>query len=143
MEEVDRSRGLKIGELASKLSLNPRTIRYYETIGLMPEPARTPAGYRLYTERDHDRLCFILKAKSINLSLEEIKEILSLREEGQNPCRHVLELVDRKIEVIDEQRRILQELRDELLVLKDEAATTMEADADVCSIIEEHELAHA
>ena len=141
MTGIDRSRGLKIGELASELRLNPRTIRYYETIGLMPEPARTPAGYRLYSERDHERLCFILKAKSINLSLEDIKEILSLREEGQSPCRRVLELVDRKIATIDEQLRTLQEVREELLALKGEAARTMGADAEVCSIIEEHEVA--
>ncbi|HEV2128208.1 MAG TPA: MerR family DNA-binding transcriptional regulator, partial [Thermomicrobiales bacterium] len=51
---------LRIAELAAQLNLNPKTIRYYEQIGLVPAPARTPAGYRLYGLAEQDRLRFIV-----------------------------------------------------------------------------------
>ena len=54
--------GLFIGRLAKELELNPRTIRYYETLGLLPEPSRTPSGYRHYPPEVADKLRFIKKA---------------------------------------------------------------------------------
>lgn len=85
-EPEDRSRLMRIGELAAELGLNPKTIRYYEEIGLLPEPRRTQAGYRLYDAADRERLRFILKAKAVGLTLEEIKLVLDVRSNGQPPC---------------------------------------------------------
>ncbi len=59
MAEGGKSRRMRIGELAGRLDLNPKTIRYYEEIGLLPTPQRTPAGYRLYDAADLERLRFI------------------------------------------------------------------------------------
>ena len=132
----------RIGELAEELNLNPRTIRYYEKLDLLPEPERTQAGYRLYGDKDRQRLSFILKSKQIGLSLDEIREVLSLRDQGSNPCEHVLAVVDRKIKDIDEQLRTLDELRSELLGLKREAADSIERKGSVCRIIEGHCLTH-
>ena len=56
---------LRIGGLAAELGINPKTIRYYEEIGLLAAPARSPAGYRLYSAADGERLRFIAKAKAI------------------------------------------------------------------------------
>ena len=133
---------MQIGHLATELGLNPKTIRYYERIGLMPKPERTASGYRLYGEHARERLRFILKAKTIGLSLEEIGEVLSLRDENQRPCERVLGVVDEKLAALDAQLRTLQELRRELLVLRDEAQETMHRGGSFCSIIEEHEAAH-
>lgn len=77
---------MHIGDLAAELGLNPKTIRYHENIGLMPEPERTASGYRLYNMSDFERLQFILKAKSIGLNLEEITEILALCAQTRQPC---------------------------------------------------------
>lgn len=129
---------MQIGELASELSLNTKTIRYYERIGLMPEPRRTESGYRLYDEGALERLQFILKAKTIGLSLEEIGEILSLRDDDERPCERVLTVVEDKIVAIDAQLRTLQDLRAELVELHSEAASTMRRDGNICSIIEGH-----
>ena len=85
----------RIGELAAELGLNPKTIRYYEAIGLLPEPRRTPAGYRCYGVDDRERLRFIAQAKAIGLSLQEISEILAIRQAGNPPCRHVAAVLDR------------------------------------------------
>ncbi len=134
-------RKLRIGELAAELGLNPKTIRYYEQIGLLPAAPRTESGYRLYGADDVERLRFIGKAKAIGLSLEEIGEILALRREGHAPCAHVLELLDRKLAAVDRQLRALRAFRRELVGLRAEAARTATAEACVCGIIERHELA--
>ncbi len=128
----------RIGELATQLRLNPKTIRYYERIGLLPEPKRTPAGYRLYDSQTVARLEFILKAKQIGLSLAEIHDILSLRDNGQKPCQHVLSLVEQKVAAIDKQLHVLREMRAELLSLKDEAAKDPQYMSNICSLIEDH-----
>jgi len=131
---------LRIGQLAGQLGLNPKTIRYYEQVSLLPKPRRTAAGYRLYGAGDRDRLQFILKAKAIGLTLEEIKEILVLRGDGRQPCQHVLGLIDHKIAGVDQQLRALSAFREEQVGLREEAAQTMNAEACVCGIIEHHEL---
>ncbi len=138
MESRDDLRSLRIGRLAAEFGLNPKTIRYYEAIGLLPTPVRTPSGYRMYGPADRDRLQFILKAKAIGLSLEEIREILALRQEGQLPCAHVLALLDRKIAAIDRQLLALAVFRHELVGLREEAARTMGDDTCICGIIEHH-----
>jgi DNA-binding transcriptional MerR regulator len=135
MKEADQ---YQIGELATRLQLNPKTIRYYERIGLLPEPRRTPAGYRLYDSQTVARLEFILKAKQIGLSLAEIHDVLSLKDNGQKPCQHVLSLVEQKVAMIDKQLRILGEMRGELLSLKDEAAKDLQCTGNICSLIEAH-----
>ncbi len=130
---------LRIGELASELGLNPKTIRYYEEIGLLPAPRRSPAGYRLYGDADHGRLGFIGKAKAVGLTLAEIGEILALRDAGTEPCPHVRDLIDRKLAAVDEQLRLLADVRDELAALRAEAATIPCSSAPICEVIERHE----
>ncbi len=139
MPKANPAPRLRIGELAAGLGLNPKTIRYYEAIGLLPAPRRSPAGYRLYDAVDRERLRFITKAKAIGLTLEEIGGILALRREGQPPCEHVLALLDRKLAAVDRQMRTLAEFRRALVALREGAAETRRADACVCGIIERHE----
>ena len=91
---------LKIGELAQRLGLNVRTIRYYEAIGLLPAPARTEGGYRLYSPADERRLRFVLQAKRVGFSLEEIQRILRLGEHG-SACDYVRETLVRHIAEIE------------------------------------------
>ncbi len=69
---------MQIGELADRVGVNTKTIRYYESIKLLPEPARTPAGYRIYGPDDETRLTFIKTAQHLGLSLDEIREVLAL-----------------------------------------------------------------
>ncbi len=129
---------MRIGELAAELGLNPKTIRYYEEIGLLPEPRRTASGYRAYGDADRQRLRFVLQARAIGLTLAEIREILGLRRRGRRPCEHVLALLDRKVVAIDEQLRALSDVRRELGALREEAAEAMRHSATVCAIIEHH-----
>jgi DNA-binding transcriptional MerR regulator len=135
---IDTTPRLRIGELAAELGLNPKTIRYYESIDLLPPPRRTAARYRLYGEADRQRLRFIRKARAIGLSLEEIRRILVIRQQGEQPCAHVLDLLDRKLASVEQQLRALEDFRDELVSLRGEAAERLTDDGCVCGIIEHH-----
>jgi DNA-binding transcriptional MerR regulator len=126
-----------IGALASELGINTKTIRYYEELGLLPAPARTSAGYRLYTTADREQLRFIIKAKTTGLTLEQIGEVLALRRDGQEPCAHLRALLDGKLATVEAQLRALTAFRDELRRLRDAAETT-DRDGAVCGIIERH-----
>ena len=84
---------VKIGEIAERVGVNPKTIRFYESVGVMPEPRRTPAGYRDYEEEDVTRLQFVRAAQHVGLKLEEIAEVLAFRDRGQRPCDFVVEVL--------------------------------------------------
>ena len=91
---------LQIGELAVLTGASPDTVRYYERVGLLEPPRRSGGGYRLYGKEDLGRLQFIRRAKRLGLSLEEIRSLLGLAQEGEcRPLRRqVAELLRRKIE---------------------------------------------
>lgn len=106
-----------IGELAAQLGLNPRTLRYYEALDLLPKPARTVSGYRVYSKETAQRLAFITKTKSLGLTLKEIGQILALRDSGQLPCRAVQHMLLEHMERIDRQIAQLQALKADLTAL--------------------------
>lgn len=135
--------GLRIGQLAATVGLNPKTIRYYEQLGLLPTPARTIGGYRRYTAVERDQLRFIIDAKAAGLTLAEIGGILALRRAGQEPCAHVRAVLDRKLAAIEAQLRTLEELRDELRALRAAADTRVACDGVVCGIIERYPTQHS
>ena len=72
---------MQIGEVAERTSLSLRTIRYYEEVGLAPPSARSQGGFRLYTDRDVDRLLLIKRMKPLDFSLEEMRDLLGLLDE--------------------------------------------------------------
>jgi DNA-binding transcriptional MerR regulator len=133
---------LRIGELAGELRLNPKTIRYYEEIGLVPTPRRNTAGYRQYGAADRDRLSFITKAKAIGFTLREIREILARRDGGGEPCPYVGELLDEKLTAVETQLRLLTEVRAELLALRAETTVTACSSTPICGPIERHTPVH-
>lgn len=106
-----------IGELAAQLGLNPRTLRYYEALDLLPKPTRTMSGYRVYSKETAQRLAFITKAKSLGLTLKEIGQILALRDSGQLPCSSVQRMLLEHIERIDRQIAQLHMLKTDLTAL--------------------------
>lgn len=143
MRKTDREAGRHVGELAGEFGLNPRTIRYYERIGLLAASARTAAGYRIYGPADRDRLRFILKAKTVGLSLNEIRDILALRRRGVSPCTHVLAVLEDKLRQLDQHIRALAEFREELAAVRADAVATPPLDGCVCGLIEHHAPTHA
>ena len=130
---------MKIGELAKRSGFSTKAIRYYELLELLAQPERTESGYRLYTEKDAERLEFIEKAKRLGFSLEDIRDILVLNQQQQRPCVHVLALLDQKLKQVDDVLRDLKTFRKELARLREESAEQLErlpADAAICAIVE-------
>ena len=82
-------RGWRRGELATLTGVHPETIRYYESIGLLPAPARRANGYREYDARHRDRLRFIARARALGFPLEEIRSLLELADGGVADCATV------------------------------------------------------
>jgi DNA-binding transcriptional MerR regulator len=138
-EQHDRPM-LKIGQLARRWGLNPRTLRYYESIGLLPPPPRTEGCYRLYSEEDERRLQFVLQAKHLGFSLDEIRRILELGHR-EAPCAYVRETLGRHLAALDERINALERLRAELAAM----ATAWQEQGDVavgriCALIEQWSL---
>lgn len=127
---------MRIGELADRTRFTPDTIRYYETIGVMPEPERTSGGQRLYGEPAVERLGFVRQAQTLGLTLEEIAEILLLVDEGVEPCKHVAARLRQRLEEV--QRRIaeLAALRRRLTTALQNAEENRGEGACRCRIIE-------
>lgn len=133
---------MKIQELAQSTGISAKTIRYYEEIGILPAPARTENNYRRYTEQDVDRLRLVAGARRLDLSLEEIREILDLRDRGEAPCRILLERLEHKADEIAERIRELKQLEHALRTLHDVGLTFPIDDVDgkhcVCHLVSEH-----
>ena len=112
---------MKIGELADVADVTAKTIRYYESIGLLAEPARTPAGYRDYDASAAERLRFIRDAQATGLSLSEIHSVLELKDAGSNSCSHTRSLLERHLDDLDAQIERLVTARQELASLAERA----------------------
>lgn len=133
---ADGDSALRIGEVAERVGVNPKTIRYYEDIGLIPQPTRRPSGYRAYGPDDVDRIAFIRRAQRLGLSLEEIGEVLAFREEGERPCEFVVEAVRRHAAEVDQRIAELTQLRHELADLIDRAADASDTAARYCRLLD-------
>ena len=105
---------VRIGQLATMTGIPARTIRFYEQSGLLPAPARTPAGYRDYDDSAVGRLRFIRAAQSLDLTLAEIAEVLRIRDSGGPPCGYVTELLTGHLERVERRIAELTALRNEL-----------------------------
>lgn len=127
---------MTIGQLAERVGASPQTIRYYESIGLLPEPERRPSGYRDYNEADVGRLTFVRTAQRLGLALAEIGEILRFRERGERPCDYVLEVLDRLSDDIDRRMAEMTQLRKDLTSLKQNADRLSRGEASYCAVIE-------
>ena len=114
---------MRIGELAEQAGISTKAIRYYEQIGILAPPARTASGYRSYDQAALGRLGFVRAAQAVGLTLGEIRQVIAFRDNGQAPCAHVTELLQRHTADLD--RRILefQQLRGELRQLAERAST--------------------
>src|SRR5882757_6340395 len=79
-------KGVQRAELARRTGTNLETVRYYEKVGLLPEPPRTQSGYRNYDATHERRLRFVLRARELGFSLDEIRALLRLVDERDQPC---------------------------------------------------------
>ncbi|KKO45427.1 zinc-responsive transcriptional regulator [Arsukibacterium ikkense] len=126
---------MKIGELVKRHKISVDTIRFYEKQQLLCPSARSAAGYRLYTEADSQRLAFILRAKNVGFSLQQIAELLQIEDnKSQWQCADVKDKVQQKMQQIQQQMAGLQQFYQALKQL-DNACCGGPASATECSIL--------
>lgn len=108
---------MNIGEVARRAGLNSRTIRFYESIGLVGAPERASSGYRDYGEKDVHRLRFVASARALGFSVDEIRQLLALYDDRdrssadvKNVVLHHVEEIDRKLKELAAMRRTLLHL---------------------------------
>ena len=111
-----------IPELAKRTGVPAKTIRYYESIGLLPRPKRAANNYRQYAPADVERLRFIASARALDFSLADVAEILAARDKGMAPCQRVLDVIAQRLTEIDQRIAGLLALRDSLRQLQSEGA---------------------
>jgi len=111
-----------IHELAKQVGISATTIRYYESIGLMPKPERSINNYRQYSSADVERLRLIGGARGFGFPLDDIADILQARDKDVAPCQRVLDALDQRLAEIDQRIADLLALRETLDQLKREGA---------------------
>lgn len=122
-----------IGEVARRAGIGVETVRFYERQGLITDPARSPAGYRQYDEETVARLLFIRQAKELGFTLNEIKELLSLRLDPTSSCADVKGRAEAKIADVEEKIRTLQRIKKALMRLTE--ACSGDGPIDKCPIL--------
>jgi MerR family transcriptional regulator, copper efflux regulator len=126
---------LTIGRVARQVGVQPSAIRYYEAQGILRPADRRPNGYRVFTEDTVRLLLFVRRAQALGITLKEIKPLLNLAIQGQQPCKHVKELARNHLRDINNKIRELQSLRSELRTLTRRKAGRPHGN-EVCPLIQ-------
>ncbi|WP_047309342.1 MerR family transcriptional regulator [Rhodopseudomonas palustris] len=105
---------LAIGDLGRQTDTKVETIRYYERIGLLSAPARTPGNYRAYTEEHLNRLSFIRRARDLGFSLDQVRALLDLSDERERSCDAIDTIAKQHLAEVDRKIADLKALRREL-----------------------------
>lgn len=124
---------LTIGALSERTGCNIETIRYYERIGLMPRPARSEGGHRLYREEHGKRLGFIRRSRQLGFTLDQVRTLLRLVDGGRYTCAQVKGMT---VAHLDEVQRKVADLRKIERVLKDMAAQCDGGTVPECAVID-------
>jgi DNA-binding transcriptional MerR regulator len=105
---------LTIGELGKATSTKVVTIRYYEQVGLLPAPPRTPGNYRAYGADHLHRLCFIRRCRDLGFKLDQVRDLLRLSSQEDQPCSKVNRISADHLTDIEHKLADLTRLADEL-----------------------------
>ncbi|HEX6301231.1 MAG TPA: MerR family transcriptional regulator [Acidimicrobiia bacterium] len=130
---------MRIGEAAALADVETSAIRFYEQSGVLPAPERTAAGYRDYTDEQVDLIRFVRRNRSLEIPLDDIRQMVELRIRGEAPCGVVRKVMAPEAAAIDSRIRELQELRAELKRLQTKAAEITDVWPEgpcVCHLVE-------
>lgn len=129
---------LTIGNLSRKTGTKVPTIRYYEQIGLMPEPGRTDGGQRRYDAAALDRLSFVRHARQLGFSLDAIRELLDLADNPDHGCNDVDVIAQRQLRQVEQRIARLEALRGELQRMLHQCAGGKTSDCRVLEVLRDH-----
>jgi MerR family transcriptional regulator, mercuric resistance operon regulatory protein len=132
-QRVAETGRIAIGTLSRHTGTNIETIRYYERVGLLPAPARSSGGYRLYDREHLKRLTFIRRARALGFSLGEVRTLLRLSDERERPCAEVRIVADAHLKEV---RVKIADLRRMERVLKATVARCASGQRTPCPVIE-------
>ncbi|MBP0008964.1 heavy metal-responsive transcriptional regulator [Roseofilum sp. Belize Diploria] len=127
-----QSERLLIGQVKAQSGVPIKTIRYYEQLGLIAAVDRTEGGFRLFSPQVLSRLAFIRRSQHLGFSLQEIKQILHIHDQGELPCEQVRHNIKVKVTEIDRRITELKQLKQELLDL---VQTSPQVDSSAAPII--------
>jgi MerR family mercuric resistance operon transcriptional regulator len=130
---MEQTEEFSIGVLSERSGVNIETIRYYERISVMPKPARSAAGYRVYGNDHARRLHFVRRGRELGFSLDELRELLSLVDGHAYTCREVHALT---IEHLKDIRQKIADLRRLDRVMSNMAAQCTGDQVPECPIID-------
>jgi MerR family mercuric resistance operon transcriptional regulator len=123
------------GKLSEQSGCNPETIRYYERVGLLPEPPRSESGYRMYDDSHVSRLRFIQRARELGFSAERVRDLLSLSDNPEEHTRaEVKQLTEAHIQEIRKKIVDLQRLKKRLNAISSHCDGAMESTSE-CPIL--------
>lgn len=116
---------MRIGELATKAGVNIQTIRFYERRRLLPEPARTPSGYRSYRQTDLEKVQFIKWSQQLGFTLREVQQLLQLHSavaslpsphlnRNSEEVQDIIHMAEEKLSSIEEKLRLLKTMGEQL-----------------------------
>ena len=130
---MDATGRIAIGGLSKQTGTNIETIRYYERVGLLPTPARSSGGYRLYGTSQLKRLNFIRRARTLGFSIGEVRTLLRLADQRKRPCAEVRVVAETHLKDV---RAKIVDLRRMERVLKATVARCAEGRRSDCPMIE-------
>jgi len=131
---------LTIGDLSRETDCKVQTIRYYETVGLMPEAERSPGNQRLYDRSALRRLAFIRHSRDLGFPLEAIRELLDLTDTPADSCQAADAIARAHLEQVEHRIARLQSLKAELERMVAECAGGRIADCRVIEVLSDHSL---
>ncbi|MEM1429716.1 MAG: helix-turn-helix domain-containing protein [Pseudomonadota bacterium] len=129
---------LSIGALSRQTGTKVPTIRYYEKIGLLPEPGRSTGGQRRYGSAEADRLAFIRHARQLGFPLDDIRELLDLSDHPDRPCEEVDAIARRQLDLIGQRLERLVALQGELQRMVTSCQGGATSDCRVLEVLRSH-----
>ncbi|RLA42394.1 MAG: MerR family transcriptional regulator [Gammaproteobacteria bacterium] len=129
-----------IGQMARVWNCKVQTIRYYEQIGLLPEPDRTAGNQRIYLPEHRNRLNFIRHSRELGFSLDQIRKILALNDEPAHSCDEVDRIASTHLQDVESKIKRLQEMRKELKRMVSQCAGGRVATCRIIEVLSDHSL---
>jgi Cu(I)-responsive transcriptional regulator len=127
-----------IGTLGRKTGTKVQTIRYYEKVGLLPEPGRTEGGQRRYSDEELDRLAFIRHARQLGFPLDAIRELLNLSDDPQQTCGEADAIASRQLRQVEQRIARLEALRTELKRMIHECSGGNTSNCRILGVLRDH-----
>jgi DNA-binding transcriptional MerR regulator len=133
------AKDVAIGGLAAATGVKVPTIRYYETVGLLPKPSRTESNRRLYGDDAVRRLRFIRHARELGFEVDDIRQLLDLTDQPDRPCQEVDAIAQRHLAEIESRIRRLNALKREVARMIKECAKGSVSECRIIDVLAHHE----